>query len=169
MHYLDYEKSLHEYVKPAIYKKLNKLGIRSFDNILLHLPYRYEDETKVILLKDVVADTFVQVVCNVIDCRVVYRPSRQLIVTIEDDTGNATVRLFNFYQSQYLAIKNANLLKISGNAKSLIGLEFLHPKYRIIKQKSDLVLPKTLTPIYPTTAGLKQLTIKRLIQKALLN
>ena len=84
--------------------KLAKLGIRSRFDLVLHLPLRYEDETRLVSIAAAQAGAPVQVEGTVTDSQIAYRPRRQLVCTIEDATGVLTMRFLNFYGSQAKAL-----------------------------------------------------------------
>jgi len=146
--------------------KLAKLGIRRQFDLVLHLPLRYEDETRLTPIAAAQAGAPVQVEGTVIDSQIAYRPRRQLVCKIEDDSGQLTMRFLNFYGSQAKALAEGARVRAFGEAHpGFFGAEMVHPRYRIVGE--DTPLPEALTPIYPTTAGLPQAALRRLIAQAL--
>jgi len=150
----------------AIPAKLAKLGIgRDFD-LVLHLPLRYEDETRITPIASATPGTAVQVEGTVRSTEIVYRPKRQLISRIEDSTGELVLRFFNFYRSQAKALEPGATVRAFGEVRSgFFGGEMAHPRFRVLRGETPL--PSALTPIYPTTAGLGQSALRRLIEGAL--
>ncbi len=146
--------------------KLAKLGIaREFD-LVLHLPLRYEDETRVTPIANAPPGLPVQVEGTVRSTEIVYRPRRQLISRIEDPTGELVLRFFNFYGSQAKALEPGASLRAFGEVRTgFFGGEMIHPRFRVLHGATPL--PTALTPIYPTTAGLGQAALRRLIEGAL--
>lgn len=145
---------------------LEKLGIRSKLDRVLHLPLRYEDETRLTALKDVQAGAPVQVEAEVVDSEVKYRPRRTLVVKLTDGERDLWVRFLNFYPSQVKQFAPGRRVRLFGEVRSgFFGDEMVHPKYRIVEK--DAPLPKSLTPVYPTTAGLSQNELRRKIADAL--
>jgi ATP-dependent DNA helicase RecG len=146
--------------------KLAKLGIhRNFD-LVLHLPLRYEDETRLTPIADAREGAPLQVEGTVIDSQIAYRPRRQLICKIEDESGLLYMRFLNFYGSQAKALVPGARVRAFGEVRpGFFGAEMIHPRYRIVGAGAPL--PEALTPIYPTTAGLPQLALRRLIGEAL--
>jgi len=146
--------------------KLAKLGIRREFDLVLHLPLRYEDETRLTPIAEAREGAPVLVEGAVIDSKIAYRPRRQLICTIEDASGLLTMRFLNFYGSQAKALCVGARVRAFGEARpGFFGAEMVHPRYRIVREGAPL--PEALTPIYPTTAGLPQASLRRLIEKAL--
>ncbi|MGI9133728.1 MAG: ATP-dependent DNA helicase RecG, partial [Rhodoferax sp.] len=142
-------------------KALEKLGLERDIDLALHLPLRYEDETRISRLRDVREGDTVQIEAVVTHCEVSFRPRRQLVVTVDDGSDVCTLRFFNFYPSQQKALAVGSRIRARGEAKGgFLGWTMLHPVFR--PAQGDL--PKSLTPIYPTVAGLPQ----HLLRKAVL-
>jgi ATP-dependent DNA helicase RecG len=146
--------------------RLAKLGIgRDFD-LVLHLPLRYEDETHLTPIANAVPGTAIQVEGTVRSTEIVVRPKRQLISRIEDPTGELVLRFFNFYGSQAKALAPGATVRAFGEVRTgFFGGEMTHPRFRVLR--GEVPLPSALTPIYPTTAGLGQAGLRRLIERAL--
>lgn len=150
----------------AIVARLTKLGISGDFDLVLHLPLRYEDETRLTPISDAAPGTAVQVEGRVRSTEIVYRPKRQLISRIEDPTGELVLRFFNFYGSQAKALEPGATVRAFGEVRiGFFGGEMTHPRFRVLR--GDVPLPTALTPIYPTTAGLGQSALRRLIEGAL--
>jgi len=150
----------------AIGAKLAKLGIgRDFD-LVLHLPLRYEDETHLTPIASAMPGTSAQVEGTVRSTDIVFRPKRQLISRIQDATGELVLRFFNFYGSQAKALEPGATVRAFGEVRTgFFGGEMAHPRFRVLREATPL--PTALTPIYPTTAGLGQSALRRLIEGAL--
>ena len=151
---------------PATAKKLARLGIRSRFDLLIHLPLRYEDETRLTPLGQAQAGTPVLVEAPVRSTEIAFRPKRQLVVHCD----GLALRFLNFYGSQTKqferAIEEGRLVRAYGELRPARGgAEMIHPRYRIVAPGEPL--PATLTPVYPTTAGLGQATLRKLVQDAL--
>ncbi|MEO7742883.1 MAG: ATP-dependent DNA helicase RecG [Usitatibacter sp.] len=151
----------------AIAPKLAKLGIRHKRDLVLHLPLRYEDETQLTLLARARAGVPVCVEAEVLDADVKYRPRRTLVVKLVDDEGHELwVRFLNFYSSQVKQFAAGRRIRLFGEVRpGFFGDEMVHPKYRVVDR--DTPLPTSLTPVYPTTAGLSQGQLRPLIERAL--
>jgi len=151
---------------PSLKVKLAKLGIQREFDLVLHLPLRYEDETRLIPIAEAHEGAPVQVEGTVIDSQIAYRPRRQLICKIEDASGLLYLRFLNFYGSQAKALAPGARVRAFGEVRpGFFGAEMIHPRYRIVLAGTPL--PEALTPIYPTTAGLPQAALRRLIARAL--
>ena len=151
----------------AIVEKLGKLGVaRKFD-LVLHLPLRYDDETALCPIADVMPGEELQVQGTVTDCDIKFRPKRQLVCRIADDSGEAlTLRFLNFYGSQVKLLAVGNVVRAFGNVRlGHFGAEMVHPRFRVVS--GEMPVAQSLTPIYPTTAGMGQDTLRRLIARAL--
>jgi ATP-dependent DNA helicase RecG len=150
-------------VKPA---RLEKLGLRTRFDLILHLPLRYEDETALTAIADAPPGKAVLVEARVLRAEVAYRPRRQLVVHAE----GLVLRFFNFYASQLKQFQRAAAeglrVRAFGEVRGgWFGAEMAHPRYKVVHPEEPL--PDTLTPIYPTTAGLPQATLRALIREAL--
>ena len=149
---------------------LEKLGLRSSLDCALHLPIRYEDETKLSTIGEVIhafGAVTAQVQGYVIRQDVMFRPRRQLLVVIADDAGNELfLRWLNFYPSQQKQMAVGQHLRVRGDVREgYYGPEMVHPTVRAVAP--DAPLPNTLTPIYSTIAGVSQLAIRKAISNAL--
>ena len=150
----------------ATQAKLEKLGIRSQRELVLHLPLRYEDETKLTALKDARAGEPVQVEAEVVDSKVEYRGRRTLVVKLAADGEELWIRFLNFYPSQVKQMAEGKRLRLFGEVRpGFFGNEMVHPRYRVVEKGAPL--PKSLTPVYPTTAGLSQSQLRVMIERML--
>jgi len=161
----------------AIARKLENLGIRSKGDLVLHLPLRYEDETTLVPVAAAPAGLPVLVEAKVVRAEVAYRPRRQLVVHAEPESADGrpggstlTLRFFNFYGSQLRQFERAAeqglRVRAFGEVRSgWFGAEMAHPRYRLVSAGEPL--PDALTPIYPTTAGLAQSLLRKLVLEAL--
>jgi ATP-dependent DNA helicase RecG len=144
--------------KSATQQALDKLGLKRDIDLALHLPLRYEDETRITKLRDVRDGDTAQIEARVTDCEVSFRPRRQLIVTVDDGTDTCTLRFFNFYPSQQKALAVGQRILARGEVKGgFLGRTMLHPAFR----SAGGDLPTALTPIYPTVAGLSQPVLRK--------
>ena len=154
------------FASKATQERLVKLGIASEFDLVLHLPLRYEDETHLYPINDVPAGKVVQVEGVIIHSQVMYRPRRQLVCQVEDASGILYIRFLNFYGSQVKAYAVGTRVRLLGEARpGFFGAEMVHPKCRIVRAEAPLA--DALTPVYPTTAGLAQEVLRKLIRQAL--
>ncbi len=146
--------------------RLDKLGIRSRLDLVLHLPLRYEDETRLTPLAQARAGTPVLVEAEVVESEVKYRPRRTLVVKLADGDDVLWVRFLNFYPSQVKQLSPGRRLRLYGEVRpGFFGDEMVHPRYRVVARGESL--PQSLTPVYPTTAGLSQAALRAMISQAL--
>ena len=145
-------------------RKFQKLGLHAVQDFVLHLPLRYEDETRVTPIARLRPGTWAQVEGEVVRCEVQPRPRRQLVATVVDDSGELLLRFLNFYPSQQQQLAVGKRLRVKGDVRGgFFGVEMVHP--RLGSAESDL--PDTLTPVYPTTQGLAQNALRRAILSSL--
>ena len=146
--------------------RLEKLGIRSKLDLVLHLPLRYEDETKLTALGAARPGVPVQVEAEVVESEIKFRPKRMLVVKMTDGERELWLRFLNFYPSQVRQFAPGRRFRIFGEVRTgFFGDEMVHPRYHAIDK--DAALPTSLTPVYPTTAGLSQSHLRAMIAKAL--
>ena len=146
--------------------RLARLGIRRDFDLVLHLPLRYEDETRLTSIASAPTGVAVQIEGTVRSTEIMYRPRRQLVCRVEDPTGEVVLRFFNFYASQAKALAAGAKVRAFGEIRGgFFGGEMIHPRFRVLH--ADAPLPTALTPVYPTTGGLAQGKLRRLIESAL--
>ncbi len=144
---------------------LLKLGLKRDIDLALHLPLRYEDETRITPLRNAHDGDTVQIEATVTHSEVQLRPRRMLKVTVDDGTGTCVLTFFSFYPSQQKTMAVGARLRIRGEIKGgFWGRQMMHPAFR----QAGGELPTALTPVYPTVAGLPQPYLRRAIATALL-
>ena len=148
---------------------LEKMGLNSPMALALHLPSRYEDETELFTIEEALGlGRFhsIQTQGVVIRNQVMFRPRRQLLVTIEDDTASLQLRFLNFYPSQQKQMAVGNHIRVRGEIREgYQGAEIVHPTVRAVIPEAPL--PASLTPVYPASAGISQTMIRKAVLKAL--
>jgi len=145
---------------------LAKLGISGPGDLLLHLPLRYEDETRLSAIAQIWPGATAQAEGEVISAEVQFRPRRQLIAQIRDDSGSLTLRWLNFYPSLQKQLSAGKRVRVFGEVRGgFFGSEMIHPRLRVVAAGEPL--PQALTPVYPTTAGLAQSALRKLVARAL--
>jgi len=150
--------------KPVL-SRLKKLGITTPFDLALHLPLRYVDETRITSIRDLRLGDHAQIEGEIIHAEAQYRPRKALVLQLEDASGLLYLRFLNFYPSQLAQFQPGVRLRVFGEARQgFFGMEMVHPQCR--KVRDDEPLQQALTPIYPTTAGLTQNTLRKLIQQA---
>ncbi len=146
--------------KSPIQKALDKLGLRRDIDLALHLPLRYEDETRITRLRDAREGDTVQIEAVVTACEVTLKGRRQLLVTVDDGSDTCTLRFFSFYPSQQKALAVGSRIRARGEVKGgFLGWTMMHPSFRTAGGD----LPTALTPVYPTVAGLPQPYLRKVV------
>jgi ATP-dependent DNA helicase RecG len=147
-------------------RALRKLGLVRDIDLALHLPLRYEDETRVEPIGAAREGDTVQVEGVVADCRVEFRPRRQLVVRIGDGTGELVLRFLNFYPSHQKTLAAGQRLRVRGEVRGgFLGREMVHPAFRAVQPGAEL--PTTLTPVYPTERAAAQAYLRKAVASAL--
>ncbi|MDP1693477.1 MAG: ATP-dependent DNA helicase RecG [Burkholderiaceae bacterium] len=146
-------------------RAMAKLGLLRDIDLALHLPLRYEDETRIDRLAAAHEGDTQQVEATVAECHVEFRPRRQLVAHLVDDEGEPLVlRFLNFYPSQQKALAAGARLRVRGELRGgFLGREMVHP---VVKPAST-ALPSALTPVYPTSAQLPQAYLRKAVASAL--
>jgi ATP-dependent DNA helicase RecG len=145
-------------------KALHKLGLARDIDLALHIPLRYEDETRITRLRDARDGDTVQIEATVTDSHVALRPRRQLVVTVDDGSATCVLRFFSFYPSQQKALAVGTSLRIRGELRGgLMGWQMVHPGYR----PAGGELPAALTPVYSTVAALPQAYLRKAVLSGL--
>jgi ATP-dependent DNA helicase RecG len=148
--------------------KLAKLGLRTDMDLVLHLPMRYEDETQVVTIREAClrGGHVSQVEGVVVKNEVTFKPRKQLIVTIADETGELNLRFMNYYGSQVRQLAEGVRVRARAEIKhGFFGAEMVHPAYKVINAGAPL--PSSLTPVYPSGVGLSQTILRREIAAAM--
>jgi ATP-dependent DNA helicase RecG len=150
--------------KNAMQKLLEKLGLQRDIDLALHLPLRYEDETRITRLRDAREGDAIQIEGEVVESEVVYKPRRQLLVKLDDGSDVCTLRFFNFYPNQQKALSVGNRVRARGEVRGgFLGWTMLHP----VCKAAGGDLPTALTPVYPTVAGMPQAYLRRAVLSGL--
>jgi len=155
-------------VGPKSAERLAKIGIESIQDLLFHLPSRYEDRTRIVPLSKARPGDHIVVEGSVKSTQIKFGRRRSLQVTIDDGTGILALRFFHFTAAQKNAMAKGVVLRCFGEIRNGPQCyEIAHPEYQITKVGRPLEVPDCLTPIYPTTDGMHQLTWRDLTEKAL--
>lgn len=152
----------------TVAERLARLGLRSDMDLVLHLPLRYEDETTVVPISEasLMGGSAAQVEGTVTACDIQYRPRRQLVVTIADDSSQLVMRFLNFYGSQTKQLTVGTRVRARGEVRhGFFGVEMVHPGYKVINAGAPL--PTALTPVYPAGEGLSQALLRTAISNAM--
>ena len=141
---------------------LAKLGLVRDIDLALHLPLRYEDETRVVPIASLHDGETGQVEGVVAESKIQFRPRRQLVVTIADASGDLVMRFLHFYPSQQKTLAAGKRVRVRGEARGgFFGLEMVHPACKVVTPETPL--PTALTPVYPSTVQLSQTFLRKAV------
>ncbi|MGB5304709.1 MAG: ATP-dependent DNA helicase RecG [Gammaproteobacteria bacterium] len=156
-------------VGPRVAARLERLGIRAVQDVLFHLPLRYEDRTRVVPMGSVRSGDQVVVQGSVDLAEVRFGRRRSLLVRISDGTGALTLRFFHFNAAQQAGFVRGTGIRCYGEVRAGASTaELIHPEYQLLDDAAMAgVVEDHLTPVYPATEGVHQLTLRSLTAQAL--
>jgi len=155
-------------VGPQLAARLARIGIHSVQDLLFHLPLRYQDRTRVTPIAALRPGAEAVIEGEVLGADIVLGRRRSLLCKLADRSGVATLRFFHFSAAQQRALIRGLRLRCFGEARSgPAGIELVHPEYRALDPAAPPVLEDALTPIYPAGEGLTQPRLRQLIGQAL--
>ncbi len=155
-------------VGPALAKKLGKLNLFRVDDLLFLLPLRYEDRTQLVRIGELKPGVRSLVGGEVLLAETAYRGRRNLLVRIDDGSGQLTLRFFHFSRQQQAQFRPGVHITCFGEARrGSSGLEMIHPEYRLLREEQNAATSDSLTPIYPATEGVQQGRLRSLTDQAL--
>ncbi|MBU2863443.1 ATP-dependent DNA helicase RecG [Reinekea forsetii] len=153
---------------PKIAEKLAGLGIVCIQDLLFHLPYKYQDRTKITPIASLRLGMAVVVEAEIKAATVAFGRRRALLVKIQDGGGLLTLRFFHFSRAQQASLKSGHRIRCYGEVRmGPTGLEMVHPEYTAREEGDFPALENTLTPLYPSSEGLNQIRLRGLIEQAL--
>ncbi|MGL4185749.1 MAG: OB-fold nucleic acid binding domain-containing protein, partial [Thiotrichaceae bacterium] len=155
-------------VGESIAEKLERLGLHRIVDLLFHLPLRYQDRTRIYPIVSLMAGQEILVEGEIEATEVVQRGRTMLLCQINDGTGILTLRFFHFTTAQKYSLAKGATIRCFGEVRQAgMRLEMAHPEYRLLNGTQLPPIEDTLTPTYPSTGGLQQRTLRRLIELAL--
>ncbi|MGD8557394.1 MAG: ATP-dependent DNA helicase RecG, partial [Chromatiales bacterium] len=155
-------------VGPSSARKLEQLGIRTIQDVLFHLPYRYQDRTRITPIGSARPGDHVVIDARVDHAQVRFGRRRSLLVQVSDGTGSLLLRYFYFTNSQKNGFVRGTRIRCFGEVRhGPASAEIVHPEYRLLDEGAEPGVEESLTPIYPSTEGLQQKTWIDLTNKAL--
>ena len=155
-------------VGPTLATHLAKCGIHTVQDLLFHLPYRYQDRTRITSIQDLRANDWCVITGNVCKIEIKYGKRMMLHCYVEDKTGLLKLRFFHFNKQQVKLLNECSRIRAFGEVREFANnLEMIHPEYQLLDANSEFHVEETLTPIYPTTQGLSQTRLRLLIKIAL--
>lgn len=155
-------------VGSKVAEKLQKLGLYTVQDLLFHLPLRYEDRTRIYPISDLQPHIHASIQGEVMSSDVQFGRKRMLVVRISDNSGTVTLRFFHFSAAQKNNLEKGTIIRCFGEVRAgKFGLEMMHPEYKHVDADSSHKLQESLTPVYPATEGVKQITLRNLTEQAL--
>ncbi len=156
-------------VGPGMASKLEKIGLVSLQDLLFHLPLRYEDRTRVTTVRDLIPGIYTNIIGEITQNQIIQGKRRMMLVTINDGTGSVNLRFFHFSASQKNSLTIGLSIRCYGEInRGMRGFEIVHPEYKPLDQDQALTpVEETLTPVYPTTDGLRQISLRNLTEQTL--
>ncbi|HLD67085.1 MAG TPA: ATP-dependent DNA helicase RecG [Pseudomonas sp.] len=155
-------------VGAALAEKLARVGLESLQDVLFHLPLRYQDRTRIVPIGALRPGQDAVVEGVVAGADVVMGRRRSLLVRLQDGSGTLSLRFYHFSQAQKDGLKRGTQLRCYGEVRpGSSGLEIYHPEYRALTGSEPIAVEQTLTPIYPTTEGLTQARLRQLSEQTL--
>lgn len=155
-------------IGPALAAKLARCGIHTVADLLFHLPFRYQDRTRITPIQDVRVNDYCVIAGRVCKTEIKYGKKMMLYCYIEDKTGVLRLRFFHFNKPQLKAMNDSAWLRAFGEIRVFGNqYEMIHPEYQLLKSEHDCTVEEHLTPIYPATQGLSQSRLRQLAETAL--
>lgn len=155
-------------VGPRVAERLARLNIRTVQDLLFHLPYRYQDRTRVAPIGTLQAGRAAGIIGYVELTQVRFGRRRSLVSMVADGTGRMLLRFFNFRAAQQKMLSRGARVHCFGDVRrGPKGLEMIHPEFRIIGEEDTVEVEEALTASYPTTEGLHQISLRKLTDQAL--
>ncbi len=147
---------------------LAKKGIETIQDLLLYLPYRYQDRTHITPICDLRTNEYAVVEGIVNNSKTTWGRRPSMICDIVDQTGQLQIRFFHFYAAQKQHFVRGTKIRLFGEVHEFKGhFSIIHPEYQVIHAGEDVPVAEHLTPIYTTTEGLSQHSIRQLIDQAM--
>lgn len=155
-------------IGPRTAERFTRIGVRSVEQLLFHLPLRYEDRTQIMPLGALRPGMQAVIQAEVQLSEVKFARKRMLLTRVSDRTGFITLRFFHFNARQQSNLARGVWIRCYGEVRhGTNGLEMVHPEFTIVDPDEKVIAEKNLTPVYPTTEGLHQLTLRNALQQAL--
>ena len=155
-------------VGPRIAERLTRLNIHSVEDLLFHLPFRYQDRTRIFPIGTLRPGIEVVIEGEIQLCEIKFARRRMLLCRISDGTGSLTLRFFHFNARQKESLTRGRRIRCFGDVRrGSTTLEMVHPEYRLLEDDQPSPVEEHLTPVYPTTEGMQQAGLRRLLDQAI--
>lgn len=155
-------------VGPKLAEQLGKLDIHTLEDLLFHLPFRYEDRSRIVPISNLHPMQPAVIQGEVTRVDVVFGKRRSLVVRLQDHTGGLNLRFYHFNAAQKNGFRNGQWLRCYGETRrGASGLELYHPEYKLLSSADEPLPAASLTPVYPATEGISQPRLRQLMDQAL--
>lgn len=155
-------------VGPALEQKLCVIGIHNVQDLLFHLPLRYEDRTRIQSIGSIAIGDHVQLQGEIITNNIQFGRRRSLQCALQDDSGLISLRFFHFSAAQKKSLEPGTTIRCFGEVRrGRSGFELYHPEYKVLRDPDNESIADALTPIYPLTEGLQQARLRNIVGQAL--
>lgn len=152
-------------IGPALAGRLAKIGVHTLQDVLFHLPFRYEDRTRITPIAAATPGETVVLEGEIIACNIAYGRRRSLLAYLQDGTGRIALRFFHFTKAQQSNLASGRSIRCFGEVRrGAAGLEIYHPEY---SQTATTELPDHFTPVYPSTEGISQQRYRNIVSQVL--
>ena len=150
-------------------EKMRKIGLNTVQDLLLHFPLRYEDHTRLYKIRDLLPGTTATITGEILQTKVLFGRKKMMTCLISDGTGNLTLRFFNFSAAMKNNLAEGRHVIAYGEVRrGNSGPEIIHPEYKVSQETHGISLQENLTPVYPTTEGVRQISLRKIIDQALM-
>ena len=155
-------------VGPGVAARLSALHLHTLQDLLFHLPLRYQDRTRISPIAASRIGSELLLEGQVLGCEITFGRRRSLLCRIKDATGIITLRFYHFSAAQKNALTPGVLVRCYGEVRGgKTGPELYHPEYQVLRGEVAAPLESRLTPVYPVTEGLQQARLRSLVEQAL--
>ena len=155
-------------VGPKLAEQLQRLQIHNIASLLFHLPFRYEDRSRIVPIGSLQPQQSAVIQGAVRSADVLFGKRRSLLVKLQDNSGTLSLRFYHFNAAQKNQFRPGTLIRCYGEARrGASGLEIYHPEYHLLESEDDALPEARLTPVYPATEGISQPRLRQLMDQAL--
>ncbi len=155
-------------IGPVLGAKLSQCGINTLADLLFHLPYRYQDRTRITPICDLRVNDWAVITGRVCKTEIKYGKRPMLYCYVEDKTALLRLRFFHFNKQQIKTLNESAMIRVFGEVREFANsFEMIHPEYQILVNEEPCIVDETLTPIYPATRNLTQTRLRQMVKLAL--
>jgi ATP-dependent DNA helicase RecG len=148
--------------------RLAKLSIFTVQDVLFHLPFRYQDRTRLTSIGSCTQGMVVVIEATIAASDIAMARRRSLLCILQDGTGSISMRFFHFSNVQKKNLASGARIRCFGEVRrGAAGLELYHPEYKVLQPGENIPLEQHLTAIYPTTTGVSQFRLRSMVEQAL--